>query len=56
MRRVKFYLNSGYVGAKREEIMEYGAAASDQDIEDDFQMWLSENGYAGWYEIEDDEE
>lgn len=55
MRRVKFFCNTGFVGAKREEVIEFDDDATYEGIEAEFEIWLT-NFDIGWYELEDDED
>jgi hypothetical protein len=50
-RRVVFYLDSGYVGAKWKETVEFEDDVTDDEIEAEFLEWLSQ--YGGWYDEEE---
>ena len=49
MRRVKFYLSVGIVGADREETVEFDDDTTDEEIDEHLQAWLG-NFDSGWYE------
>lgn len=55
MKRIKFMMNCGYVGTDEEEIMEFPDDITEEEIEEELQMWFWDNfggGYS-WEEAED---
>jgi hypothetical protein len=50
VRKVTFYVDSGYVGGAREEEFEFNDNITDDEIDKQFDEWLCGNGYAGWHE------
>lgn len=52
MFKIKFYLDSGYVGGKREEIVEFEDGTTEDEITKVYTEWIAE--YGGWYEVDDD--
>lgn len=54
MKRVRFYIDSGYVGAERYIVVEFEDDTTDEEIEECHQDWVSQ--YIGWYELEDGED
>ena len=52
MKKIRFYLNSGYVGAQREEIFEFEDDVTMDEIQEAFDTWLT-NFDMGWLEVED---
>lgn len=55
MRKIKFYLGTGYAGADHEEVFEYEDGATDKEIDDDFENWKNEQLDAQWWEIGDED-
>lgn len=54
MRRIVFYVDSGYVGATRKEVYEFGDDATEDDVQLAYNDWVSQ--YCGWWELEDGED
>jgi len=52
MKQIRFYLDSGYVGAKKEEIVEFDDDVTMDEIQEAFDLWLG-NFDMGWHEVED---
>ena len=50
MRKVTFFVDSGYVGGTREEEFVFNDSYTDDDIDKEFEAWLYGNDYAGWNE------
>lgn len=50
MRKIKFYLETGFVGATHTEIVEYEDNTEDSEIEDDLEMWKESCISYGWEE------
>lgn len=58
MRKVKFYLETGYVGCVFEDIREYPDDVSEEEIESDLDEWKENQISYGWQdegEFEDEE-
>lgn len=51
MKKIVFYVNSGYARATREEEVEFEDDATGEEIEEAYRCWVSE--YTGWYEKEE---
>jgi hypothetical protein len=64
MAKFKFYVNTGYVGSDREEVIEIpdeeleGLTEQQKEkmMEEEFWNFMSNNCDYGWYEMEEDEE
>lgn len=54
MKKLKFYVSTGFVGSKREEIVEVEDNATDDEIQEEFNLWMWENISAGWLDIEEE--
>lgn len=58
MRKVKFYLETGYAGCNFEDIREYPDYVSEEEIESDLDEWKENQISYGWQdedEFEDEE-
>ena len=53
MRKVKFYLGTGFAGCSHEEIMEYEDDTPDEVIDEDFEEWKNNKLDANWWKIRD---
>lgn len=42
MKKVKFYIDTGFVGCDIEEIMEYEDDVTEEEIEEDLECWKDE--------------
>lgn len=51
MKKVKFYLGTGFAGCSHEEIMEYEDDTPNEVIEEDFELWKNNKLDAQWWEI-----
>lgn len=51
MRKVKFTLSIGIVGAKQEETFEYDDDVSEDEIDDDYSDWVSNYIDGGWNDV-----
>lgn len=51
MRKVKFYLGTGFAGCSHGEIMEYEDDTPDEVIDEDFEFWKNDRLDAQWWEI-----
>lgn len=58
MKRIRFWMHSGYIGSDEEEIMEFPDDATEDEIEDEVGIWFWENfgGGFGWEEIDEEGE
>lgn len=54
MKKIKFYLGTGYYGAGYEEIFEYPDEATEGEISEDFEIWKDNCLDAGWQEVDDE--
>ena len=52
MKKIVFFVESGYVGGDRKETFEFEDNVTDEQIRKEFEEWLYGNEYAGWYEKE----
>ena len=48
---VKFYYNIGFSNASREEIFEYEGNPTDEELQQDFDIWASNFIDCGFYRI-----
>ena len=55
MRKVKFYLGTGFPGASREEIVDFEDDTTDEEIEESFEDWKNNRLDASWWDVEEDE-
>lgn len=51
MKKVKFYLGTGFADCSHEEIMQYEDDMPDEVIEEDFKFWKNDRLDAQWWEI-----
>lgn len=51
--RVKFVLNTGYVGSKVEEIFEFEDYYTKFDLEEEYQAWIWEKTGGSWSILDD---
>lgn len=58
MKRVKFWMNCGYVNTTEYEVMEFPDDITEDEIESEVEMWFWDNfgGGFGWEEIDEEEE
>lgn len=52
MKKIKFYLGTGFAGCSYEEIFEYEDDATEEEISDDFEVWKNDRLDASWWEVE----
>ena len=53
MKRVKFTLDIGFVGATHVEIFEFEDDTTDAQIEEEYETWVSNYMDGGWHVLED---
>lgn len=53
MRRIKLWVETGYVGANYEEIIKVDDYATDEEIWEEADMFLAENISYGWDEVDE---
>lgn len=53
MRKVKFYLGTGFANATHEEIMEFEDGTSDEEISEVFRDWYEGKLDASWWDIKE---
>lgn len=53
MRKVKFYLGTGFASAAHEEVMEFDDDTTDEEISENFRDWYKEKLDASWWNIEE---
>lgn len=51
MRKVKFILSMGLVGCKKEETFEFDDNITNEEIQEEYEQWVSEQIDGGWEEI-----
>lgn len=51
MRKVKFYLGTGYPSSNHEEIMEFDDDITDEEIEEEYQIWKEEKLDGSWWDV-----
>lgn len=51
MRKVKFTLSMGLVGCKKEETFEFDDNMTNEEIQEEYEQWVSEQIDGGWEEI-----
>lgn len=58
MKRIRFWMHSGYIGSDEEEIVEFPDNVTEDEIEHEVGIWFWENfcGGFGWEEIDEEEE
>lgn len=54
MKKIKFYLGTGFAGASHEEIFEYPDEATDEEISGEFEAWKENYLDASWWEVDDE--
>lgn len=52
MRKVKFYLGTGFASAAHEEVMEFDDDTTDEEISEIFHDWYEGKLDASWWDIE----
>lgn len=50
--KVVFFVTTGLVGSKQEEIVEFDDNATDKEIDEEFADWLLNIGDRGWYRMD----
>lgn len=53
MRKVIFYLGTGFANVKYEEIMEFEDGTTDEEISEIFHDWYEEKLDASWWDIKE---
>lgn len=53
MKKVKFYLGTGFSGCDHEEIFEYEDDTPDDVIDEDFEDWKNGKLDAQWWEMDE---
>ena len=53
MKRIKFYLGTGFAGCFHEGVFEYEDNVSEEEINEDFEMWKNDRLDSYWWELED---
>lgn len=52
MRKVRFYLGTGYAGADYEEIMDFPDGTTDEEIEEEYESWKNDKLDCQWWDEE----
>lgn len=52
MRKVHFYLGTGFSGADYEESMEFSDEATDKEIQEEYEMWANNRLDKQWWDEE----
>lgn len=55
MRKIKFYLGTGFYGCDHEETFEFPDDLSDEEIEEEYKDWVDNRLDRSWYEIIDED-
>jgi len=55
-KRYRFYLDTGFVGANHEEIVELPEEMSSDEVEEEFKDWVWNQIDGYWEVVEDDDE
>lgn len=53
--KITFYIDSRYVGAVQKETVDFPDDTTVEEIDDYFEVWLSNHLEAGWYREEDED-
>jgi len=53
MRKVKLWIDTGYVGANYEEVIEVEDDCSEEELEEIAKDYLYNYIYFGWYEVDE---
>lgn len=53
MRKIKFYLGTGYAGCSHEEVMEFDDDATEKEIEEGYEEWKNNLLDCFWSEVAD---
>lgn len=57
MKKIRMFLNTGFVGCKRSEVVEFEDEATEEEIDEYCKEWMHEHIEYGWHEeTEDDNE
>lgn len=51
MRKVKFYLGTGYASCNHEESIEFDDNTTDEEIEKEYQIWKEEKLDGSWWDV-----
>lgn len=50
MRKICFYIGTGYTGVEYKEHVEFPDEYTDEDIQDEYEMWVNEKIDKQWWE------
>ncbi len=53
MKRVRYTLSIGFVGAEHRDVFDWPDEATDEEINEDYQQWCQNYMDGGWYVLED---
>ena len=53
MRKVKFYLGTGFSGAVHQEIMEFEDGTTDEEVNEEYEQWKNDHLDASWWDVEE---
>lgn len=51
MKKIKFYLGTGFAGCSHEETFEFDDDATDEEISESFEDWKNNRLDASWWEV-----
>ena len=54
MRKISFWINTGFAGCDYEEIMEFDDNTTDKELDEEAKIFLTNNIDFGWYEVKND--
>lgn len=55
MAKYKFYIDTGYVRSKKEEIVELPDDYTEEQVQLEYDNWVGNNAELSWWKVEDDE-
>ena len=55
MRKISFWINTGFAGCDYEETMEFDDSITDEQLDEEAKIFLTNNIDFGWCEVQDDQ-
>ena len=54
MRKISFWINTGFAGCNYEETMEFDDSITDEQLDEEAKIFLTNNIDFGWFEVQND--
>lgn len=55
MRKISFWINTGFAGCDYEETMEFDDSITDEQLDEEAKIFLTNNIDFGWCEVQDNQ-